>query len=357
MGAQPTLYAATQDLPGNSYVGPDGRFELRGLPGAGRPQRRGQRRGDGTRSCGRTRSGSPASRSRWLYRPACEQVDRRRVARASGPQVRHNRRQQRDRAGGREGARGQGRPRGAGRPRQRQGRAGRTQDRRRHRGALPRPRRSRLDPRLRAGRRGRDRRPDQQRGRDEHAARPHRRRLRAAVRHQPPRALRAHEPAAAADHATASWSSPPAPTAPPRSTSTTSTPSAATSGYRAYGQTKLANLLFASELQRRLDDGGLARSAPSRAHPGWAATNLQKPHRQPARGRADRDRRATAVRPERATWARCPRSTPRRRTSPATATSAPTAGRDARPPDAGRPQQAAAEDAGRRASCGSDSER
>jgi hypothetical protein len=32
MGALPTLYAATQDLPGNSYVGPDGRGEQRGHP-------------------------------------------------------------------------------------------------------------------------------------------------------------------------------------------------------------------------------------------------------------------------------------------------------------------------------------
>ena len=32
MGAEPTLYAATQDIPGNSYVGPDGRFEMRGHP-------------------------------------------------------------------------------------------------------------------------------------------------------------------------------------------------------------------------------------------------------------------------------------------------------------------------------------
>jgi NAD(P)-dependent dehydrogenase (short-subunit alcohol dehydrogenase family) len=32
MGAEPTLYAATQDIPGNSYAGPDGRFELRGHP-------------------------------------------------------------------------------------------------------------------------------------------------------------------------------------------------------------------------------------------------------------------------------------------------------------------------------------
>ncbi len=32
MGALPTLYAATQDLPGASYVGPDGRSEMRGYP-------------------------------------------------------------------------------------------------------------------------------------------------------------------------------------------------------------------------------------------------------------------------------------------------------------------------------------
>lgn len=31
-GAAPTLYAASQDLPGASYVGPDGRWELRGKP-------------------------------------------------------------------------------------------------------------------------------------------------------------------------------------------------------------------------------------------------------------------------------------------------------------------------------------
>ena len=44
--------------------------------------------------------------------------------------------------------------------------------------------------------------------------------------------------------------------------------------WRAYGQSKLANLLFAFELQRRADQ----RSAPLRsvaAHPGYAATNLQ----------------------------------------------------------------------------------
>ena len=32
MGALPTLYAATQDLPGDSYVGPGGLLEMRGHP-------------------------------------------------------------------------------------------------------------------------------------------------------------------------------------------------------------------------------------------------------------------------------------------------------------------------------------
>jgi NAD(P)-dependent dehydrogenase (short-subunit alcohol dehydrogenase family) len=42
----------------------------------------------------------------------------------------------------------------------------------------------------------------------------------------------------------------------------------------AYGQSKLANLLFVSELQRRLDDAGSPVRANA-AHPGYAATNLQ----------------------------------------------------------------------------------
>ena len=44
--------------------------------------------------------------------------------------------------------------------------------------------------------------------------------------------------------------------------------------WRAYGQSKLANLLFTAELQRRLDDAGSPVLA-SAAHPGYAATNLQ----------------------------------------------------------------------------------
>jgi NAD(P)-dependent dehydrogenase (short-subunit alcohol dehydrogenase family) len=42
----------------------------------------------------------------------------------------------------------------------------------------------------------------------------------------------------------------------------------------AYAQSKLANLLFTLELQRRLTDAG-SRVRATAAHPGWAATNLQ----------------------------------------------------------------------------------
>lgn len=45
--------------------------------------------------------------------------------------------------------------------------------------------------------------------------------------------------------------------------------------WRAYGQSKLANLLFTAELQRRLDRLGVPMLALA-AHPGFAATNLQQ---------------------------------------------------------------------------------
>jgi NAD(P)-dependent dehydrogenase (short-subunit alcohol dehydrogenase family) len=46
------------------------------------------------------------------------------------------------------------------------------------------------------------------------------------------------------------------------------------SPWKAYGQSKLANLLFAFELQHRLDTAGLPVGSYA-AHPGYAATNLQ----------------------------------------------------------------------------------
>ncbi|NKY97917.1 oxidoreductase [Nocardiopsis alborubida] len=46
--------------------------------------------------------------------------------------------------------------------------------------------------------------------------------------------------------------------------------------YPAYGQSKLANLLFASELQRRLDGAG-SPVISTAAHPGISATNLMRP--------------------------------------------------------------------------------
>lgn len=46
------------------------------------------------------------------------------------------------------------------------------------------------------------------------------------------------------------------------------------SKWGAYGQSKLANLLFAYELQRRLDTAG-SSSISVAAHPGYTATNLQ----------------------------------------------------------------------------------
>jgi NAD(P)-dependent dehydrogenase (short-subunit alcohol dehydrogenase family) len=45
--------------------------------------------------------------------------------------------------------------------------------------------------------------------------------------------------------------------------------------WQAYGDSKLANLYFVQELQRRLDDEGLNMLSVA-AHPGWAATELQR---------------------------------------------------------------------------------
>jgi hypothetical protein len=41
-GSLPTIYAATQDIPGNAYVGPDGLTHWRGFPVVQRPAKRSQ---------------------------------------------------------------------------------------------------------------------------------------------------------------------------------------------------------------------------------------------------------------------------------------------------------------------------
>jgi NAD(P)-dependent dehydrogenase (short-subunit alcohol dehydrogenase family) len=45
--------------------------------------------------------------------------------------------------------------------------------------------------------------------------------------------------------------------------------------WAAYGQSKLANMMFALELQRRLDAAG-SKVVVTAAHPGWTATDLQR---------------------------------------------------------------------------------
>ena len=108
--------------------------------------------------------------------------------------------------------------------------------------------------------------------------RKHRRRLRDAARHQPPRPLRADRAAAGAParHAARARRQREQLGAPARarSTSTISSSSAATASGSAYSQSKLANLLFAFELDRRLRKAG-ASTISVAAHPGYAATNLQ----------------------------------------------------------------------------------
>jgi len=54
------------------------------------------------------------------------------------------------------------------------------------------------------------------------------------------------------------------------------------SPFRAYAQSKLANLLFTLELQRRLTAAGSPVCATA-AHPGWSATNLQNRDANPLR--------------------------------------------------------------------------
>ena len=108
------------------------------------------------------------------------------------------------------------------------------------------------------------------------------------------------------------------------------------SAWLAYGQSKLANLLFTSELQRRLAAAGSSLRALA-AHPGYSHTNLQ--------GHSGR-KLSDALMPAATRWwpptptsAPARRCTRRRRTCRATRSSAPDSAR--RPHPAGRTQPAA----------------
>ena len=106
------------------------------------------------------------------------------------------------------------------------------------------------------------------------------------------------QPAAARRSATAWSSSPPARTAWARSDlDDLNWEQRGYQRWRAYGQSKLANLLFTFELQRRLDEAGSDVRAVA-AHPGYAATNLQSHTGNVRPERADGDRQP-ADRPER----------------------------------------------------------
>ena len=170
-----------------------------------------------------------------------------------------------------------GRPR----PRPRRRRAGPAAVRgagRRRRAGPARPGRPQLGPGLRGRLRpGRARPAGQQRRRDGGAAAAHAGRVREPVRHQPPRPLRADRAAAAQAAGPArrpgGHGDQPAPQDRPDRLRRPD----ARGRYRkwpAYAQSKLANLLFTFELQRRADAAGVELLALS-AHPGYAATNLQ----------------------------------------------------------------------------------
>ena len=175
-----------------------------------------------------------------------------------------------------------------------------------------------------------DRHPGQQRRGDDAAALRDRRRLRAPVRHQPPRPLRAHR-------AAARRRSPPAtalagghrlqPRAPARasSTSTTCSPSASYSPRGAYQQSKFANAVFGLELDRRLRAAGLPVISVL-AHPGYSATNLQTTGTDRFLITAVLRGRQPRCSPRAPTGARCRSSTRRPRPgSRAASSSAPTA--------------------------------
>ena len=156
----------------------------------------------------------------------------------------------------------------------------------------------------------------QQRGRDGRGAEPHGRRLRDAVRDQPPRALRPHRPAAAAAARDARGSRRDRLQryAPPANIDIDDLNSERK--YRrwiAYGRSKTANLLFTHELARRLTAHRLRRRRGGRAP---RVRRHQPPDGRPRRRgpqgrRAVHARSATASSPSPPRRAPCPRCTRR----------------------------------------------
>ena len=126
--------------------------------------------------------------------------------------------------------------------------------------------------------------------------------LRAPVRHEPPRPLRAHRQAPRRARRPARFAGrhreQRGRIVAPRSTSTIFRASGSYSPWKAYGASKLANLLFAFELDRRLEAWGMRDPISVAAHPGFATTNLLKTGPEPrpapvcARGRFGSSRRS-----------------------------------------------------------------
>ena len=121
---------------------------------------------------------------------------------------------------------------------------------------------------------GRPRRPPGQQCRAVSAgAAAHRRRIRAAGRHQPPGPLRPDQPAPAAHHGRVVTVSSQAERLGRIDFDDPNFEHRGYQGSRAYNQSKLANLLFTAELQRRLKAVGSNVLAQA-AHPGFVATEI-----------------------------------------------------------------------------------
>ena len=173
--------------------------------------------------------------------------------------------------------------------------------------------RSAGSPRRSAAELPRDRPARQQRRRDDAAALDDRRRVRAPVRDQPPRALRAHRPPArrprGAAPTRASSPSPRSSTSRAGSTSTTSSPSAPTRRAAPTSSRSSPTRVFGLELDRRLRGGSVPVKSVL-AHPGYSDTNLQSTG-PTGLDEGARSRSATSCSRRAPSRARCRRSTRR----------------------------------------------